>query len=120
MNSRPLIIFLTLLFCALSLHARGNKEKETPVQRDIVQVTGVVRLVGSGLFPELVITGTASGGGSETHWYVANEERDKLFNMQHRTVTVQGEETVTEMRFANGLFAGLRRELKNIRIISAD
>jgi len=41
-----------------------------------------------------------------------------LHDLQHRTVTVEGVETVTELYFANGLSAGARRELKNIKIIA--
>jgi hypothetical protein len=45
---------------------------------------------------------------------------DKLHDLQYRTVTVEGEETVRELKFGNGLSAGIRRDLKNIRIISVD
>ena len=86
----------------------GTDRKKTVV----VQVTGTVRLVGSSHFPELVIT------DSEKEWYIATEEMDKLYDLQHRTVTVKGNETVTEMRFANGLPAGTRRKLQNITIIA--
>jgi hypothetical protein len=111
--------FLTLLFLCLaaSLPAFGSKEKDTgkdtPVVT-VVQVTGVVRLVGTGNFPELIID------NSQMFWYIAKDERDKLNDLQHRTVTVEGEETVRELKFGNGLSAGIRRDLKNIRIISVD
>jgi hypothetical protein len=111
--------FLTLLFLCLaaSLPAFGSKEKDTgkaaPVVT-VVQVTGVVRLVGSGNFPELLID------NSQMLWYIAREEMNKLNDLQHRTVTVEGEETVMELKFGNGFSAGTRRELKNIRIISVD
>jgi hypothetical protein len=42
----------------------------------------------------------------------------KLHDFQHQVVTVEGEETVVELRFANGLSAGIRRTLRNIRVIS--
>jgi len=110
--------FLVLLFLclAVSLPAFGSKEKNTgktapPVK---VQVTGVVRLVGNANFPELQIK------NSEMSWYIATDEMDKLYDLQHRRVTVEGEETVTELKFGNGLSAGTRRELKKIRIISVD
>ena len=96
------------------LSARGNREKTPGEAPSIVQVTGIVRLVGSSLFPELVITGT------EREWYIIEEDRDKLYELQHRTVTVEGEETVKEMNFASGLSAGIRRELQNIRVITID
>jgi hypothetical protein len=91
----------------MMVSAFGKKE-------NVVKVTGVVRLVGTGLFPELVIT------GSENEWYVDKEEMDKLHNYQHRTVTVEGVETLNELIFVNGQSAWVRRELKKIKIISID
>jgi len=109
-------IFLMLLFFSLasSLFAFGAKEKDNgkspPVK--IVQATGVVRLVGNANFPELIID------NSKTMWYIAKDEMSKLHDLQHRIVTVEGEETVKELHFANGMSAGTRHELKNIKIIS--
>jgi len=79
-----------------------------------VRATGMVRLVGSGLFPELVIT------GPDREWYISREEDHLLKELQHRTVTVEGYESVFELRFANGLYAGQRRTLKDIKIISIE
>jgi hypothetical protein len=110
--------FLVPLFLCLaaSLPAFGKKEKDSgkPPAVTVVRVTGVVRLVGTATFPELIID------NSQTLWYIAREEMDKLYDLQHRTVTVEGEETVTELKFGNGMSAGTRRDLKNIRIISVD
>jgi len=112
MNKRYLFFVLLSLSVTVFLFARGTIEKESePVP--VVQVSGVVRMVGSSLFPEIVISG-------EYEWYVAAEERDKLSNLQHMTVTVEGEETIRELTFANGQSAGIRRELHNIRIITED
>jgi hypothetical protein len=100
--------FILFLFCITAmLPAWGNREKAS-----VVRVTGVVRLVGTGLFPELVIT------GADMEWHITPDEEKKLHDLQHRTVTVEGVETVTELKFANGLSAGTRRELKNIKIIA--
>ena len=112
-----LIIALFSLFAISLLPARGNRENpapdEIPDTVPYIQVIGVVRLVGNQPFPELVIT------GEEHQWYIAvKEDRDKLFDLQHRTVTVEAEETLIERRFANGHLAGIRRELINIKIIS--
>jgi len=107
-NKRRCFCILLLLCIIALLPARGNRDREAA---NVVRVTGVVRLVGTGLFPELVIT------GAEMEWYIAQDEAKKLHDMQHRTVTVEGVETVSELRFANGLSAGARRELKNIKII---
>jgi len=111
--------FLVPLFLCLaaSLSAFGAKEKDsgrTAPAVTVVQVTGVVRLVGTGTFPELIID------NSQMSWYIAKAEMSKLQDMQHRTVTVEGEETVKELKFASGLSAGTRRDLKNIKIISVD
>jgi hypothetical protein len=99
--------FVLFILCITLLPAGGNKEKA-----NVVRVTGVVRLVGTGLFPELVIT------GPEMEWHITPDEEKKLYDLQHRTVTVEGVETVTELKFANGLSAGTHRELKNIKIIA--
>jgi len=109
-------LLVPLFFCfAASLFAFGSKEKDSgKASVTIVQVTGIVRLVGNANFPELLID------NSQTSWYIARNEMDKLYDLQHRTVTVEGEETVRELRFGNGLSAGTRRDLKNIRIISVD
>jgi hypothetical protein len=112
MNRRAFLIFAALmLICAVSLQARGGREKK-PKEGKVVQVTGLVRLVGSSPFSELVISSPAG------EWYIIREEMDKLHDLQQQTVTVEGEETVTEMRFANGKSAGTRRTLRNIRLIS--
>lgn len=88
------------------LFARGGKEKAKTVQ-----VTGIVRLVGNEPFTEIVIS------ASENEWYIPRDERAKLIDFQHRTVTVEGEETMTEIKSASGLFTIMRRELRNIRVI---
>jgi hypothetical protein len=91
----------------MMVSAFGKKET-------VIQVTGVVRLVGPDLFREIVIT------GSENEWYVVKDEMDKLYSLQHQRVTVEGVETVKEMTFASGFPAGTRRELKKIKIISVE
>jgi len=107
MNNRRCVLILFFFICITALlPAFGRNEVKT------VQVTGVVRLIGTSLFPEIVVT------GSDMEWHIAKDEINKLFDLQHRTVTVEGQETVTELRFANGLPAGTRRELRNIRIVT--
>ena len=104
---KKFLFFLCLfIFCAAIVFAFGGRQRA-----EVVQVTGTVRLVGTALFSEIVIT------DEETDWYIAQDEIEKLYDFQHRTVTVEGEVTRTEITFANGLNAGIRNELKNIRII---
>jgi len=107
--------FLALLFVcfAASLSAFGVKEKDSG-KAQVIKVTGVVRLVGTANFPELLIE------NSQGVWYIARDEMNKLHDYQYRTVTVEGGETVTELKFGNGMSAGTRRDLKNIKIISVD
>ena len=101
--------FILFYFCFTAvMSAGGNKEEST-----IVEVSGIVRLVGSAPFHELVITGL------DGEWYIAKEDDYKLKDLQYRTVTIQGEETVAILTFANGFPAGERRTLKNIKIIKA-
>jgi len=111
--NRNLFFALLFLCLAASLSALGGKEKDGG-KAPVIQVTGVVRLVGSANFPELQIK------GSQMSWYIEKKEMKKFSDLQHRTVTVEGEETVTELHFANGMSAGIRRELKNIKIISIE
>jgi len=92
-----------------------NVEGETEaVDAVLVQVTGIVRLVGSGPMTEIVIT------GPDKEWYVSREEDRLLRELQHRTVTVEGYESVFELRFANGFYAGQRRTLKDIKILKVE
>jgi len=112
--SKNLCFFSLFLLCVpMLMPALGGREKDK-AKNNIVQVSGTVRLVGTGLFPEIVIT------GSENEWYVEKEEMSKLYDLQHRKVTVEGEETVEELRFANGLPAGTRRTLRKIKVISIE
>ena len=100
-------LILVLLLAAMSLPARGNRERDV-----VVRVTGTVRLVGTGTMPQLVIS------GPDMEWYIDKNDEHKLGNLQHQTVTVEGTETVMPLTFANGRPAGERRTLRNIRIIN--
>jgi hypothetical protein len=97
------------LGAAVLLFALGNRERQPA---NVVQVTGIVRLVGPSLFAEIVISG-------EHEWYIVREEMYKLHDLQHHIVTVEGEESIIELTFANGTSAGIRRELRNLRIIES-
>ena len=119
MNKLRFVSLIIIILSGISLlHALPSKEKEsasvksTEEEKTIVIVTGLVRLVGASAFSELVIT------SEEAQWYIAKEDREKLHQLQQRMVTVEGEETVRELKFAGGQSAGLRRELRNIKIIS--
>jgi len=91
----------------------GEDETEA-VEAVLVQVTGRVRLVGSAPMTEIVIT------GPDKEWYVSRDEARLLTDLQHQTVTVEGYESVYELRFANGFYAGQRRTLKDIKILNVE
>jgi hypothetical protein len=113
MNKKACFFALFLLCVTMLTPALGGKEKDA-AKKNIVSVSGTVRLIGTSLFPEIVIT------GSENEWYVEKEEMPKLYDLQHRKVTVEGEETVVELKFAGGMSAGERRTLRKIKIISIE
>ena len=100
-----------LLLCAAFTYAFGSKEKDKPAV-EIVQISGVVRLVGTANFPELVIT------NSDGDWHISADETYKLHDLQQQRVTVEGEATVTERKSTSGIFNMKRRSLKNVRIIT--
>ena len=121
--NRPLrFALLPFLLClAALLPASGKKEAETPAspqnvaeQSTFVQASGRVRLVGGGLLPSLVLS------NPETEWYIDRDDESLLKDLQHQEVTVEGYETVMQLYFANGQYAGERRILRGIRIISID
>ena len=104
------IVLIMLFSCCLAaaLPAWGRRERGP-----VIEVVGVVRLVGNGPFTELVIT------AQDMEWFVEKEEEYKLRDLQQMIVTVEGEETVTSLTFANGMPAGEQRSLRNIRILAA-
>ncbi|MDR3356205.1 MAG: hypothetical protein LBO04_03350 [Spirochaetaceae bacterium] len=121
---------IPLFLCAALASALGGDEKkpsesESPkpgaaggngaaAQNRPVQVSGRVRLVGSSVFPELVIS------GENREWFISKDEQSKLFELQQRFVTVMGTESCVDLTFANGSQAGRRYTLENIRLISID
>jgi hypothetical protein len=110
MNKNFRFVLIPFLFClAAALPAGCGKEKGVQVQ-----VTGKVRLVGTGLFPQLVVT------APDKEWYIEKDEEHKLKDLQQRTVTLEGRETVKTLTFASGLPAGERRTLKKIKILAVE
>ena len=101
------LFILFFLLLATAAFALGNKERK----ESLIQVTGLVRLAGNANFPEIIISG-------DHEWFIAKEEKNKLMSFQHCIVTVEGEETSRELKFAGGQSAGIRRELRNIKIIT--
>ena len=103
-----LINFTLLFYCLLAgLSAWGGRE-----EKPLMEVTGVVRLVGNEPFTEMVIS------GPEGEWFIEKDDEYKLKDLQYQIITVEAEETVINLTFANGMPAGERRSLKNLRIIT--
>ncbi|GHU15951.1 hypothetical protein FACS1894163_04390 [Spirochaetia bacterium] len=107
-------LILPLLFSVAAAMGLGRQDVDSPEGEKprTVQVSGRVRLIGSGSGQELVITGT----GRE--WRIDKKDQDKLWDLQQQTVTVEGLETSQEMTFANGTSAGIWYYLRDIRLIS--
>ncbi|MDR1256875.1 MAG: hypothetical protein LBJ86_03950 [Spirochaetaceae bacterium] len=92
----------------------GGSAGEAEPQNRLVRVSGRVRMVGTGIFPELVIT------GDDREWYIDKNEQTKLTDLQQRRVTVEGYESYSNLTFANGLPAGRRYTLKNIKLVNIE
>ncbi|MCL2092771.1 MAG: hypothetical protein FWH12_01130 [Treponema sp.] len=76
-----------------------------------IEVTGLVRLVGSHPFYQIVV----SGQGAE--WMVPNEERGLLMDLQHRTVTLRGEELIMQSPPSDNPYQ-IRLTLRHLRNIT--
>jgi hypothetical protein len=101
-----------LLLCAALAVALGAREDgEKP---ESIRATGVVRLVRSGPGTELLIS------NEYREWHIDQKDYDKLWNLQQRIITVEGEERTEELSFADGRPAGERRWLRNIKIIEPE
>ena len=115
MNGIHRIALLLLFFSFyVPLHACGEIAEGSYTGQNVIQVTGRVYLVGNEPFTELII------GGRDVEWYIASGEERLLLLLQHQLVTVEGIETVEDLWFASGLYAGERRTLSNIRIINIE
>lgn len=106
------ILLLAVSAAAPFLLARGSKDAASAEKT--IRVTGKVRLVGTSVFPEIVIS------APEGEWYIAANEIQKLYDLQHRTVTLEGKETVTQLTYAGGFPAGKRYELSNVVVIKVE
>jgi hypothetical protein len=86
---------------------------DTAVQGQLVEITGIIHLVGNEPFTELVIT------EEETQtWYIKEESRAILARYQQRNITIRGRVELQEMVLANGRHLGTKRILKDISLIS--
>ena len=104
---KNIFAILLLFVSGYFLYAKGIGENKLPQ----IEVTGRVRLVGSGLINDLVIT------TEEKEWYIDQNDRQKLWQLQQQTVTVKGKEYYQDLVFANGTPAGRQYFLKDITIL---
>jgi hypothetical protein len=112
-------LFLTALLTVLAFYAMGSgtdadegggeRMKEKSGKK--LTVSGKVRVTGSMPYTELVI-----GEGGDV-WFVGENERDKLSRYMGKTITVTGKAFYIEMVLANGKKAGIKRVLKDIKIV---
>jgi hypothetical protein len=111
MVNRPAVIFLLLVWCAATnVFALGNKDKDASKPQK-VEVSGIVRMVGSSPFSSLVLS------GEDREWHIVPEEQKKLIDLQHQMVTVRAQEYYYDRTFANGTPAGREYYLKKIVIV---
>jgi hypothetical protein len=89
-----------------------GSDGEASMQNRRVRVSGRVRMVGTGMFPELVIT------GEEREWFIDKDEQSILTDLQQRIVTVEGAESYADFTFANDMPAVRKYTLKDITLIS--
>jgi hypothetical protein len=118
--------FLALMItAAVSAFCFGKKEAVKPPQAenasgtenaprllDEVTVSGRVRLTGTALFPQLIIT-----DAENRDWYIDEADRSKLADLEQRGVIVRGKAFVQDMILANGKSAGLRYTLRDISVL---
>jgi hypothetical protein len=92
------------------LNPAGEAAENFP--EGIMRVHGRIRLVGNMPFPRLVITGE-----SDQDWYLEGADRELLAAYEQRLLTISGRAEYQDIILANGEKAGVRRFLRDIRII---
>lgn len=112
-----------LLAAVLSAGASGLKDppkpppgeeappEASPAPAERVQVYGLVRLVGSGVRPEAVIS------ADDGEWYINRSEQDPFIKLQQQWVHAEGAAGFWDMILANGVSLGTRRILRDIRLL---
>jgi len=109
MNSKLRVIAIALLLVSAVLaNAAGSRENKAQT----VQISGRVRLTGSGPLASLVIT------TEDREWHIDQADQQKLWQLQQQIVTVEGTEYFRDLSFANGTPAGRQYFLKDIKVIA--
>jgi len=110
-KTTAILLALALLHAIPHLSAFDAGGQESVGQPREVEITGRVRLVGTSRFPSLMIA------GEERDWLVADDERDKLMDLQQRVVTVRAQEHTYEVVLANGLVSRRHHVLRGITVV---
>ena len=109
MNKPRLFLLVCMILCITEyIPAMGKSDAEKPPK---IEISGKVRLVGSGPLPSLVIS------GEDREWYIDPKEEKKLIDLQHQTVTVKGREYYADLVFADGSSGGRQYYLRDITVV---
>ncbi|MDR1430002.1 MAG: hypothetical protein LBI85_06900 [Spirochaetaceae bacterium] len=95
--------------------ARGKDWNRDMAERkqETLRIEGRVRLVGNMPFPGVVITDDRNND-----WYVEDADRELVKDRQQEMVTVEGTPEYRDLVLANGEKIGVKRYLRNIRVIA--
>ncbi|MDR3139542.1 MAG: hypothetical protein LBT95_07685 [Treponema sp.] len=96
-----------LLAAVLGAGNTGKKARDL----ETAEVSGWVRLVGSGIWPEVVIS------AADGEWYINRKEQNQFIPLQQRWIRVEGKVDFWEMVLADGASLGKRRILRDIRFL---
>jgi hypothetical protein len=110
MKKSKLSMVLSVLAFFTLISAGKQEDQEYP--QGTVEITGRVRLVGTALFSNMVITDSR-----DRDWYLENEDRKKLSSLVQRELTVRGKPEYRDIIMASGEKAGIRRYLRDIEIM---
>jgi hypothetical protein len=109
------LFFAGLLLIPLAAWSLGSRQETALVSGQIVEVTGTLRLVGNMPFPQTVVTDK-----EEQDWYIGEEDKPLFAGLERRVLRVRGTVELVEMRLADDTVIGVRRILKNPRIIAVE
>ena len=114
MKNRALIYLLAVLIAFLLMVSCGGCKTDisddTNIPGEII-ITGEVRLLGSALFSNMVITDI-----QENDWYIENDDRNKLSALEHQEVKVRGKPEYEKIT-VSGEDIGVKRYLRDIKIL---
>ena len=113
-NRRAVLAALVLCLAAVNGFTLGSKDASgsRAANQKKIEVQGRVRLVGTDLFSNLVITDEKG-----RDWYVDQKDRALLNKYEQRRVTVTGSAEYRDLKLANGKKVGVRHYLLDITLV---